>query len=74
MDNKNRPKDCGHCCSLSVALKKCCSCLDQRPVQGSYALYMDGRRFTKTGSRGDFYCPICKELDFYNSSYEYILK
>jgi hypothetical protein len=52
--------------------------MDQRPIveEGTYDKYQDGRRgkYTKCGARSDYYCPACKENDYDNYDYDYVLK
>ena len=53
-------KSCGHVCTLSI--DKCCSCLDLRPMQELYPVYVDGIGWQEIGHRKDGYCPVCKRI------------
>lgn len=65
----NTIKVCGHKCSLSQAVRKCCACGDIRPIlrEGTYPAYKDGVGWCDSDNRNSGYCPTCK-LSSNNSS------
>ncbi|RYP49590.1 hypothetical protein DL768_004711 [Monosporascus sp. mg162] len=55
-------------CKLTLNPRRCCSCADERPWNGSgrYAMYADGEGWVNRAVRWQYYCPGCQEyLDQY---------
>ncbi|KAJ3122133.1 hypothetical protein HK098_003112 [Nowakowskiella sp. JEL0407] len=49
--------DCDTKCQLDT--RKCCACMDKRPIRGTYWAYFDGYGYRQTVKRNVFYCPGC---------------
>ncbi|KAI2614864.1 hypothetical protein GGR54DRAFT_642826 [Hypoxylon sp. NC1633] len=63
---EGRKKSCTHYaendCEIAIKSKKCCSCMDKRPVttSGLYAENVDGK-ICETATRWKYYCPNCQQ-------------
>jgi hypothetical protein len=58
-DYKKKGCMCNYLCSAYKAQKKCCYCLDKRPIEEYYEEYIDGKGNGKTAKRNKYYCPTC---------------